>query len=298
MGDVATQGHDVALICNPSAGGGRAGRLLPRAERALRDLGLTVRTATTRDLPHACDLAAVSGAAGEITAAFGGDGLVGCVAGVLRAHPGAVLAILPGGRGNDTARALGIPRELDGACGVVASGVERPLDLGEVDGRPFVGIASLGFDSDANRIANQAPSRLGALVYVYGALRALVGWKPAGFELLLDGETLRATGYSVAACNSPYYGGGMLLAPDARPDDGLLDVVVISELSKRAFLLTLPRAFRGTHVRNPAVRILRCRELEVRSSRPFVVYADGDPIGATPATIRALPSAVRVLVPR
>ena len=289
--------RDVTLLCNPAAGGGRAGRILPRAERALCDLGLTVRADVTRDMEHARELAAGAAQAGDVVATLGGDGLVGCVAGALRGCPGAVLAILPGGRGNDTARALGIPRDVEAACAVVAGGVERDLDLGEVDGRPFAGIASLGFDSDANRIANEAPSRLGTLVYVYGALRALVGWQPAGFELLLDGEPLRATGYSVAACNSPYYGGGMLLAPGARLDDGLLDVVVISELAKRRFLVTLPRAFRGTHVRNAAVRIVRCRELEVRSSRPFVIYADGDPVGATPATIRVVPRALRVLVP-
>lgn len=289
--------RDVALVCNPAAGGGRAGRLLPRTERALRDLGLTVSSEVTRDIAHARDLAASAARAGAVVATLGGDGLVGCVAGVLREHPGAVLAILPGGRGNDTARALGIPKDVEAACAVVAGGVERDLDLGEVDGRPFVGIASLGFDSDANRIANEASSRLGTLVYVYGALRALAGWRPAGFELLLDGRSLSSTGYSVAACNSPCYGGGMRLAPDARLDDGLLDVVVISELAKRHFLVTLPRAFRGTHVRSPAVQILRCRELEVRSSRPFVIYADGDPIGTTPATIRAVPSALRVRVP-
>ena len=164
-----------------------------------------------------------------------------------------------------------------------------PLDLGEVDGRPFVGIASLGFDSDANRIANEAPSRLGTLVYVYGALRALarLAARP-DFELLLDGEPLRATGYSVAACNSPYYGGGMRLAPDAAARRRAARRRRDLQLAKRDFLVTLPRAFRGTHVRNPAVRILRCRELEVRSSRPFVIYADGDPIGATPATIRVV----------
>ncbi len=287
----------VALLCNPSAGGGRAARILPRAEAALRGLGVAFHTAVTRDLEHARELARQAAQAGEVTVTLSGDGLIGCVVGELGAVPGAVLGILPGGRGNDTARVLGIPQEIEAACAVVAHGRERDLDIGDVEGRSFIGIASLGFDSDANRIANAAPPRLGRLVYVYGALRALAGWKPARFDLRLDGEPLCCIGYSVAACNSGRYGGGIQLAPDAKLDDGLLDVVLIASHSKRAFLATLPRAFKGTHVRHPAVRVLHGRELHVDADRPFTVYADGDPIAATPVTIRVVPGALRVLAP-
>ena len=287
----------VALLCNPSAGGGRAARLLPRAEAALRGVGVDFHTEVTRSLEHGRALALSAAKAGEVTVTLSGDGLIGCVVGALRDVPGSVLGILPGGRGNDTARVLGIPSEIGAACAVIATGVERDLDIGEVGGRSFIGIASLGFDSDANRIANAAPSRLGKLVYVYGALRALATWRPARFELRLDGEPISSTGYSVAACNSGCYGGGMHLAPDAELDDGLLDVVLIAEIAKRSFLATLPKAFNGTHVLHPAVRVLRGRELQVDADRPFDVYADGDPIGATPATIRVVPRALRVLVP-
>jgi YegS/Rv2252/BmrU family lipid kinase len=287
----------VALLCNPSAGGGRAARSLPRAERALRDLGIDFHTEVTRDLQHGADLARAAAAAGEVTVTLSGDGLFGRGVGVLREFPGAVLGILPGGRGNDTARVLGIPLDVDGACAVIAGGVERDLDIGEVDGRSFIGIASLGFDSDANRIANAAPSRLGRLVYVYGALRALAAWTPARFDLRLDGEPLSSIGYSVAACNSGCYGGGMHLAPDASLDDGMLDVVLIASHSKRSFLATLPKAFRGTHVTHPAVRVLRGVELHFDADRPFTVYADGDPIATTPTTVRVVPGALRVLVP-
>jgi YegS/Rv2252/BmrU family lipid kinase len=289
--------RDVALLCNPSAGGGRAAKLLPRAETALRDLGVTFHTEITRDLDHARALAGDAARAGEVTVTLSGDGLVGGVVGALREVPDAVLAILPGGRGNDTARVLRIPTGIEDACAVVVGGRERGLDIGEVEGRSFIGIASLGFDSDANRIANNAPARLGKLVYVYGALRALTTWKPARFELALDGESLSSTGYSVAACNSGCYGGGMRLAPDARLDDGLLDVVLIAEHSKPSFLVTLPKAFTGAHVDHPSYTVLRGRELHVDADRPFTIYADGDPIGATPATIRVVPDALRVLVP-
>ena len=286
----------VALLCNPSAGGGRAARILPRVERALRELGVEFHTEVTRDLEHARQLARSAAQAGERTVTLSGDGLVGCVVGVLRDVPGAVLGILPGGRGNDTARMLGIPREIDAACAVVARGVERDLDVGDVDGRSFIGIASLGLDAEANRFANTAPRQLGRLVYLYGVLRALAAWRHARFELRLDGESLSCTGYSVAACNTGYYGGGMHLAPYAAIDDGLLDVVLIGEHPKHRFVATLPKVFRGTHVAHPAVRVLRGVELRIDAERPLVVYADGDPIGETPATIRVLPRALRVLV--
>jgi YegS/Rv2252/BmrU family lipid kinase len=287
----------VALVVNPSAGGGRAAKALPLVQARLRALGLDVETDATRDLDHARSLAADAARAGRVVAALGGDGLLGCVAGALREVPGAVLGVLPGGRGNDFARMAGIPLDAEAACEVIAHGHARPIDLGEAGGRAFIGIASLGFDSDANRIANEAPPRLGRLVYVYGLLRALAAWKHASFTVDVDGERVSFSGWSVAAANSKAYGGGMLLAPDARLDDGALDVVLISDIGKWGYVRTAPSVFKGTHVRNPAVRVLRGAEVHVESDRPFVVYADGDPIGETPITLRALPGAVQVLMP-
>lgn len=296
---------DVRLLVNPSAGGGRAGRASEADEAELRRLGLNVAVSHTRDLDHARHLAAETAAAGEIAACLSGDGLVGVVADVLRTRPGSTLAVLPGGRGNDLARVLGIPEDPVAACGVVADGVPRPMDVGEVlapgaeSGTAFVGIASVGFDSDANRIANEAPSWLGGLVYAYGALRALAAWRAARFEIVLapSGERRAFTGYSVAAANSRAYGGGMMLAPDAMLDDGQLDVLTISEVSRMRFLANLPKVFKGEHVREPSVEVLRAAELTVTADRPFTMYADGDPIGTLPLRVRALPGAVSILTP-
>ena len=289
----------VCLIVNPAAGGGRAGRVAPRVMGALREQELTVRREDTRDLRHARALALEAARAGEHAVAFGGDGLAGAVADGLREVPGAVLGILPGGRGNDLARVLGIPVDPLAACAVIARGVTRPLDLGEVGGRAFVGIASAGFDSEANRIANEAPARLGNLVYAYGALRALVSWRPVRFEVELDppGERVAFSGYTVAAANSRTYGGGMQIAPDALLDDGLLEIVLIERVGRLRFLANLPRVFRGTHVHLREVRVLRAKEVSIESERPFELYADGDPIGTLPVRVRALRHALRVLVP-
>jgi YegS/Rv2252/BmrU family lipid kinase len=226
-----------------------------------------------------------------------GDGLVGAVAHVLRGHPDAVMGVLPGGRGNDFARVAGIPLDVEDACDVIANGTVRAVDVGDVDGATFIGIASLGFDSEANRIANEAPPQLGGLVYAYGALRALAAWKHAAFEVVVDGQARAFSGWSVACANSKAYGGGMFMAPDADLHDGQLDVVISEATSKAKFLRVLPAVFKGKHVEEPTVHVLRGAEVRVSADRPFTVYADGDPIGELPCTVRAVADAVKVLLP-
>jgi len=280
-------------------------------QQTLAGHGLEVRRCDTRHLDHARELARQAATAGETVVALSGDGMIGAIADVLRHVPDSLLGVLPGGRGNDLVRVLGIPADPIAACAVIAQGTPQAMDLGEVAGQAFVGIASAGFDSDANRIANEAPSRLGNLVYAYGALRALLSWRPARFEIKLDPGSgaagsspggpsagwLSFRGYTVAAANSGVYGGGMRLAPAARLDDGLLDIVVIEQVSKLRFLANLPKVFRGTHVRLSTVKVFQAAEVAISADRPFTLYADGDPIAQLPARVRALPGAVRVLVP-
>jgi YegS/Rv2252/BmrU family lipid kinase len=310
----------ICLIVNPSAGGGKAARVLPDVLRALEGHGLNVRCEPTRDLDHARELACAAACAGETVVCLSGDGLVGAVADALRETPGALIGVLPGGRGNDLARVLGIPTDPVQACATIANGVPRPMDLGLVcqptpdsPTRAFVGIASVGFDSEANRIANGAPAWLGGLVYAYGALRTLLFWRPARFAIELtqsgtpdDGdqtsdsrrEQYSFAGYTVGAANSKTYGGGMRAAPDALLDDGLLEVVVLETVSKLRFLTRiLPKVFSGEHVREPNVRVFRAREVTISADRPFTMYADGDPIGELPLRVTTLAGAVRVLVP-
>jgi YegS/Rv2252/BmrU family lipid kinase len=287
----------VSLIVNPAAGGGRAGRAIETVRERLRELGIENHAEPTRDLEHARQLAAAAAASGEIAVAFGGDGLVGAVAGELR-HRGGVLGILPGGRGNDFARALRIPLEPRAACDVLATGGQRALDLGEVNSRTFIGIASCGFDSVANRIANETRIVRGQPVYAYGALRALMGWRPATFTVEPEGGEARIlTGYTIAAANSRAYGGGMLMAPDASLQDGLLDVVIVGQVPKLRFLRLLPTVFTGEHVHQPGVEVLRCRSVRISASRPFTMFADGDPIAELPVTVRAVPGAIQAIVP-
>jgi YegS/Rv2252/BmrU family lipid kinase len=287
--------HAYTLLVNPSAGGGRTGKLLDMALAALADGGVEPRPVMTENIEHGRREARDAAERGDRVLVMSGDGLIGQVGGEL-ANTGTIMGIVPGGRGNDLARVLGIPADVEEAAGIIAAGETREIDVGEANGRRFLCIASCGFDSEANRIANE--SRIsGPLVYAYAALRALAAWKPARFTLSVDGEDVEVVGYTIAAANSKAYGGGMFIAPDARLDDGLLDVIAIADVSKLKFLRGLPAVFRGEHVGNDEVSVRRCRELEIAADRPFSVYADGDPITELPATIRVLPSALNVIVP-
>jgi YegS/Rv2252/BmrU family lipid kinase len=287
---------DLCLIVNPSAGGGRAARLLPAVEAELRALGVRFRVERTRSMEHARELARGAAAAGEIAAAMGGDGLTGAVAGELR-DGGGVLAVLPGGRGNDFARKLGVGADPVAACEHVRRGNERRVDLADVGGRAYLGILSAGLDSDAQDVANSTRLPLGTLVYAYGALRALAAWRPARWTVTVDGDTRVFAGYSVAVANSGVYGSGMYLVPDAELDDGMLDVVLCEAIPKRRYLANLPRVFKGTHLHEPGLQLLRARSVTFEADRPFTAYADGDPIAELPATVRVASATLRVLAP-
>jgi YegS/Rv2252/BmrU family lipid kinase len=285
-----------AILMNPASAGGKPLRVLPDLRQALAAAGAEHRVVETRDMAHATHAARDAAGRGEIVVALGGDGLVGKLAGALSGS--APLGVVPAGRGNDFARALGIPEDVDGAVRVLLDGVRKALDLGEANGRPFACIASLGYDSEANRVANDAKLVRGNMVYAYAAIRALMAWKPARFTVRLDGREHRFEGYTVAAANTGYYGGGMNMAPAADPSDGLLEVVMIGNVSKRRFLANLPKVFKGTHVEQDSVEVQRAREVEISADRPFDVYADGDPLTTLPATVRLVRGGLSVIVPR
>ena len=284
------------LLVNPSAGAGRAMKRLPVIEEEMRRRDLAFRRVETTGVEHACTEALAAADAGEIPVVCSGDGLVGKVGGVL-AGTATPLGVVPGGRGNDFARVLGIPTDPAEAVAILAAGQRRRIDVGEANGERFLCIASLGFDSDANRIANEARLIRGPLVYAYAALKALWQWKPAQFTVTIDARSRSLRGYSVVVANSKAYGGGMFVAPDAELDDGLLDVVTTGEVSKGRFLANLPKVFKGTHLEEAEVECERGAIVEVSADRPFEVYADGDHLTDLPATITVLPRALDVIAP-
>lgn len=269
-------------------------------ESELKARSISYRVVRTESLEHGIGEARKAAQAGEVPVVMSGDGLIGQIGGAL-AETEVPIGILPGGRGNDLARVLGIPPEPAGAVQVLADGHTKRIDVGEANGRRFLGIASFGFDSECNRIANETKLIKGNLVYAYSVPRALAAWRPATFELTIDrGEPTTFSGWSVAIANSRAFGGGMFVAPHAELDDGLFDIVTIaSSIGKLRYLANLPKVFKGRHLSDDGVTELHAAgsKVVVSSDRDFAVYADGEQLTDLPATVRVLPRALTVIAP-
>jgi len=284
------------LLVNPAAANGRALRRLPKVTDELQRLGVDPVVIQTRSLDHAREEAAEVAREGGTLGAMGGDGFVRPLAGALRDSP-ARLAVLPGGRGNDFARALGIPRDPAEAAQVAVAGRERMVDVGFVGDEPFLGIASYGIDSNVQHFANSTKLVRGSLVYLYGVLRAVKGWHGASFSVAVGGERRTYEGYAAAVANTGVFGGGMELLPMAEVDDGQLDVLLTKDHPKWRYLRGLTQVFSGKHLDPRFTEVLRAAEVEIDSAPPYDVFADGDPIGRTPTRVTVRPRCLRVLVP-
>jgi diacylglycerol kinase (ATP) len=288
------------LVANPTAGGGRAGRLLDEVVRRLGADGVETERHLTRSLEDARLAACEAAASFDAVVAVGGDGTVGsCAAGLADANPPvrAALGVVPAGGGNDAARSLGLPAgDPLAAAGLLARLRRRPADLATVAGRAYLNVAGAGFDSEVNRVANQRLGWAGNRPrYIGAVLGQLAVGRTAGFRLVLDGHARSVSGWLVAVANGPSYGGGMRVAPQASLADGLLDVVVIADIGKLEFLRTFPKVFSGRHVEHPAVTVHRAARVELDADRTLAVYADGEPAGTLPATFEVRPAAITVL---
>jgi diacylglycerol kinase (ATP) len=292
----------VVLVANPTAGGGRGRRMIPRAEAALGALGVEQRLVMTDDGAHplrAAREAAADGAPAVV--ALGGDGLVGsCAEGLVGTET--ALAVVPAGNGNDFARSLGLhPKRPFLALELLREGRLRAVDAVRAEGpgwgRHYVCVGGAGFDSDVNAYANTLTRLHGAARYVVAVFRTLARFRPAKFTVRVNGEERTLEAMMVAVANAPQYGGGMKVCPEASLDDGLLDVCVVRAIPRRTFIAVFPRVFRGTHVTHPAVVMLRGQKVEIEAERPFDVYGDGERLGPLPAVFSAVAGALKVAAP-
>jgi len=296
MPSTADHPTTVTLVVNPASGGGRARRFAPRVLMALRSAGYAVRARESRDLDDVERLVGQVPADG-LVAVLGGDGTMGrAAAGAFQS--GAVLAPIPGGRGNDFCRVLGVAASPVAATASLPGAEVRRVDLAVAGTRVFVCVAHAGFDSVANEIANSTPVLRGTPVYLYAALRAVSGWVPAGFTVDTGAGPQRHDGWTVAIGNGGQYGGGMRITPHAHLDDGLLAVTLVGDISRQEFLQTLPKVFSGRHVEHPKVSTESGPQVVLSADRPFDVYADGERVGPLPMTFRSLPGALQVAVGR
>ncbi|GAA2263270.1 diacylglycerol kinase family protein [Streptomyces atrovirens] len=286
-------------VVNPTAGAATAAAALLALARHLREEGADLRTEYSRSLAHARELAREAGRQGRVVLAVGGDGIAGGVGGAL-SGTGATLGLVPAGRGNDFARALGLPRDPADLARVLLHAEPRRVDTIEVtsavhDRTVVLGSVYAGVDALANRHANRSRLLKGSASYYAGGLRAVTTWRPARYRVTVDGEEHPHTGYTVVAANSGYYGSGRVIAPDARVDDGLLDVVMIRQAPRRLFFALMNELRTGAHVRRPQVRILRGEEVRIEADREIPYGTDGEVDAVLPVTVRVLPGALRVL---
>ncbi|MER5753804.1 YegS/Rv2252/BmrU family lipid kinase [Streptomyces sp. NPDC002088] len=286
-------------VVNPTAGDSAGAAALLQVARLLREAGAGLDTEYSRSLVHAQELARRAGEQGRVVLAVGGDGMAGGIGGALSGTD-AVLGLVPAGRGNDFARALQLPTDGAGLARVLLDSKPRRVDTIEVESavhpRTIVlGSVYAGVDALANRHANQSRVLRGAASYYAGGLRAVAGWRPASYRVTVDGQEHLHRGYTVVAANSGYYGSGRIVAPTARVDDGLLDVVMIREAPRRLFFTLMNELKTGAHVERPEVVVLRGREIHIEADRPVPYGADGEVEAVLPVTARVRPGDLAML---
>jgi len=203
---------------------------------------------------------------------------------------------IPVGTGNSFIRDLGIETP-DEAAEAILGGTTRPVDLGTLScsaGRyVFINLLGAGFVSSVAHRAGRY-KRWGALSYVIGVLQETIALAPGQLTLTVDGTTVQREALFVEICNSRYTGGDMCMAPDAIIDDGLLDVVVMSRVTRRKLLTLFPRIFSGTHVQDPVIEVFRGRSIQVETDTPWLLTPDGETFGSTPIVVNVLPGHVRM----
>ncbi len=303
------------LIVNPASAAGRTGRHFDKIARAVRAAVGEFECAFTRERGDGVRLAREAlTAGGELLVAVGGDGTASeVIDGIQGAGPErsrqALFGYIPRGTGGDLRRTIGISGDVDGAARALAGRNEVVLDLGRIEFagaggerqvRHFANVAGLGVSGATSRIVNHGlrlPS--GKLSFMLAAARALLTWRDQPVRWRLDGgpwHEERLTALSV--CNGRYFGGGMKVAPDARMDDGLFDVVIWEGLGISDFVVKRPMLYDGTHLRLPNTRVLRARtvEAEALDGAQVDLDVDGENPGTLPARFTVLPGALRLRV--
>jgi len=297
------------FIVNPVAGAGKTARKWPHIMSLLKDIGLRFEHDLSEAPGHAIELAKAAAKQGyERVVSVGGDGTVNeVVNGLYQAGSigDAVLGIISTGTGSDYIRTLGIPRPYEAACQCLMGSKKLTVDLGVVEyieegqlvKRLFVNFAGFGFDAEIVRRTTQGFKALGATAaYLTGLFTTLICYQNKRVSLTVDDEAVDSKVCTVIMSNGRYGGGGMLTAPEAELTDGLLDVIIIGDLSKPDLLRSLPRIYRGTHLTHPKVTLKRAGVVEVKSAQPLPLQADGELLGEIAARFYVLPAALKVVI--
>lgn len=286
------------IVVNPKSGSGRGMGYAERVRELLaaNEVPADIRPTSARGDAEAFASEAVD-AGYTCVAACGGDGTVHEVVNAL-AGTDAALAILPSGRGNDFARAMGIPDAPGKAASILLRGHTRPYDLGKVNDRYFATVVTLGFDSEVARLVydGEVPFR-GIAAYLWGVARMLRIYGGVGLRMTGDFGTINQSVLLAATGNTSTYGGGIKIAPKASPTDGMLDICLVRMMSASRILRVFPRVYWGGHLNHPSIFYYRTSRLRLETDQPVVLFADGEPVGGSPAEIVAVPGALRIVCP-
>lgn len=300
---------DTLAIVNPAAGGGRTRKAWPALSRKIRDLGLRFDQMDT-DAPGAGQSVAQKAIAEgyQRLIAVGGDGTVNEVVNAMMTAGAAnvELAVIPMGTGKDLGRSLGIPHDLLAAARLLQTGTARRLDVGFIEctgmdkqpcRRYFLNVADVGLGAETARRVNRTSKCLGGfLSFFYGALATLILYRYKPVQCTVDGLETKSLDLAIAALgNCRYFGGGMHITPRARPDDGLLDFIALGRQKKTGILKNLVRVYKGTHLRDPSLVYVQCREVFLASTEPVLIEADGEVVGYLPARFGIVPGGVSVI---
>jgi diacylglycerol kinase (ATP) len=245
----------------------------------------------------------------KLVVAFGGDGTLNeAVNGVLRAGGDAELATIPLGTGMDFGRTHGIPTRFDDAVRAVVDGASRRVDVGRVSYRTWAGdpaeryfdnVSSAGMSGAVAQRANGMSKALGGrATFFYALVRVFFEWENTEVTVTLDDESRTGRMHDVIVANGVWHGGAMKLAPDALPDDGLFDVIMIGDINRVDFMTTAPKLYKGTYLHHPKVEVLRSRTATVDGREPLPIELDGEQVGTTPARWEIVPGALSIRVPR
>jgi diacylglycerol kinase (ATP) len=297
-----SSGKRVGLVVNPTSGKNRGMALGLEVAARLRAAGHEVLDLSDETYAAARDRALGAIAQGlDVLAVVGGDGMTHL--GVnLAAETKTTLAVIGAGTGHDVARGLGLPvHDPVRAADLVTTGVERTIDAVRwVDDHGerhwYAGVLGAGFDSLVNERANTWPWPKGKMRYNLAILRELPLFKAIPYAITIDGQRLETRAMLVVVANGPSYGGGMRVAPHASFHDGLVDVMVLHEISTVEFLKVFPKVFKGNHITHPAVQIVKGRQVTLEADG-IVAYADGERFAPLPLTLETVPAAVTVLAP-
>jgi diacylglycerol kinase (ATP) len=295
---------------NPASANGSTGRRWPEIAHRAAAAGLAGETLFSTRPGEIADLAARAvGEGARLLVAVGGDGTVNeTVNGLLRTGASDVeLAVLSRGTGTDFVQSLGIPGDVDRAVAVARDGPARVVDVGRAryrawDGSPaesyFANFAGAGISGAIARRANASSKALGGrLSFMWATVAVFAGWESAPAVVTVDGERRSGRMFEILAMNGEYTAGGMRMAPGACADDGLLDVVLVGDVTKADFVLTFPKVYRGRHLGHPKIELLRGAAVTVETDETLPIALDGEQPGTTPVTFEVVPQALHVRVP-